>query len=84
MKKVLWEQCRRTEIEAAAKADAVSPPATEKARGKLLAPNTPAGPNGILILRISGLGDGALSFWALSILASTHDPSRKRAANNFN
>ena len=31
----------------AARADAVSPPATEKARGKLLAPNTATGPRAI-------------------------------------
>lgn len=41
-----------------ARAEAVSPPATEKARGKLLEPNTTTGPSGISIRRKSGFGVG--------------------------
>jgi hypothetical protein len=37
----------------AASADAVSPPATEKASGKLLAPNTATGPSGMFARRRS-------------------------------
>ena len=40
----------------AASADAVSPPGTEKANGKLDAPKTPTGPIGRSILRRSGRG----------------------------
>ena len=43
---------------AAAKAAAVSPPATEKASGKLEAPNTATGPTGRCIIRRSGRGNG--------------------------
>ena len=43
----------------AASAAAVSPPAVEYANGKLLAPNTTTGPNGIFILRKSGFGAGS-------------------------
>jgi hypothetical protein len=42
----------------AARAEAVSPPATEKARGKLLEPNTTTGPSGISMRRRSGRGSG--------------------------
>ena len=42
----------------AASADAVSPPATENARGKLLAQNTATGPSGTDIERMSGFGSG--------------------------
>ena len=42
----------------AARAAAVSPPAVEKARGKLEAPNTATGPTGRCIRRISGRGAG--------------------------
>ncbi len=42
----------------AASAEAVSPPAVEKASGKLLAPKTATGPTPILIWRKSGRGKG--------------------------
>src|SRR5690606_41240261 len=67
-----------------AKADAVSPPATENANGKLLAPKTPTAPKGFCIYRISDLGNGTLSGCAVSILASTQEPSRITVANNCN
>ena len=60
---------------------AVSPPATEKARGKLLEPKTTTGPSGSFMRRRSGRGKGCRSGWARSIRASTHDPSRAAAAN---
>ena len=53
-----------------ASALAVSPPAVEYAKGKLLAPKTTTGPIGCIILRMSGLG-GVLVGIAVSILAST-------------
>ena len=58
----------------AARADAVSPPATEKASGKLLAPKTTTGPSACSIERRSGLGGFALAS-ARSIRAITHEPS---------
>src|SRR5690606_13685136 len=80
-----WEGCPFTTTgQPLAKADAVSPPATENAKGKLLAPNTPTAPKGFCIYRISDLGIGSLSGKAESILASTQEPSRKTEANNFN
>ena len=42
----------------AARAEAVSPPAVEKASGKLLAPKTATGPSGIWRCRRSGRGSG--------------------------
>ena len=42
----------------AAIADAASPPATENARGKLLAAKIATTPSGTFILRISGRGAG--------------------------
>ena len=59
----------------AARAEAVSPPATENAKGKLLAPKTATGPIAICICRISILGKGLRSGKALSIIAFTHEPS---------
>src|SRR5690606_33350065 len=80
-----WEGCPFTTTgQPLAKADAVSPPATEKASGKLLAPKTPTAPNGFCIYLISALGNGCLSGNAGSILASTQEPSRRTVANNFN
>ena len=55
----------------AASADMVSPPNVPKAKGKLDAPNTAMGPIGLSILRKSGLGKGARSGSAVSILACT-------------
>ncbi|KAG1245188.1 hypothetical protein G6F68_015163 [Rhizopus microsporus] len=54
----------------AASADAVSPPATEKASGKLLAPKTATGPSGTLARRRSARGSGWRSGWAGSMVAS--------------
>ena len=65
----------------AAKAEAVSPPAVEKAKGKLLAAKTTTGPIGINIRLTSGFGTGSLSGIALSIVASRHDPSSIKLAN---
>ena len=59
----------------AANADAVSPPATENANGKLLAPNTTTGPSGRKRERTSGLGSGLRSGSARSIRAASHEPS---------
>ena len=42
----------------AASAEAVSPPAVEKANGKFDAPNTATGPTGRWIIRRSGRGSG--------------------------
>ena len=52
----------------------------EKAKGKLLAPNTITGPTGNNIFRVSGLG-GVLSLSAVSIAASTQLPSTTRRPN---
>src|SRR5436189_8435 len=68
----------------AASAEAVSPPATENANGKLLAPKTTTGPRAININRRSGFGTGAWPGIAVSILASTQEPSFTNAANIFN
>ena len=65
----------------AAKALAVSPPATPKARGKLLAPKTPTGPKGIIRRRKSGLGRGALSASALCNTGSRKSPEATVSAN---
>ena len=55
--------------EPAANADAVSPPATEKANGKLLAANTPTTPIGRRMRRSSGRGGTVLAS-AVSMVAS--------------
>ena len=65
----------------AASADAVSPPATENANGKLLAANTATGPMGISMRRMSGFGSGLRSGRARSMRAFTHEPSRIWFAN---
>ncbi len=65
----------------AASADAVSPPATENASGKLLAANTTTGPRGTSFFLRSCLGAGVRSGWARSMLASTQEPSRNSSAN---
>src|SRR2546421_474630 len=65
----------------AASAEAVSPPATEKASGKLLAPQTATGPMGIRMRRTSGLGSGLRSGIARSMRASRQEPSRTSSAN---
>ena len=59
----------------AAKADAVSPPAVEYAKGKLLAPKTKTGPIGINIFLKSGFGTGFLSGMEVSIDTSWKFPS---------
>jgi hypothetical protein len=64
----------------AARVEAVSPPATEKATGKLLAPKT-AGPSGMERWRMSGRGKGVRSGSAGSMRAPFQLPSRKTAAN---
>ena len=67
----------------AARAETVSPPATEKAKGKLLAPKTKTGPRAVCIDRISAFGKGCLSGWAKSILACTQEPSFKKEAKSL-
>lgn len=62
----------------AARAEAVSPPATEKAKGKLEAPNTATGPIACRIRRMSGrpvAGSAGVS------TACTWPPSRSTSAN---
>ena len=50
-----WAGCALTTTgQPAARAEAVSPPGTEKANGKLLAPNTATGPSGTRTTRRSG------------------------------
>ncbi len=68
----------------AASALAVSPPAVENAKGKLLAPKTTIGPMGHNILRRSTFGIGWRSGCAGSMVASTHEPSSNNAAKAFN
>ena len=60
----------------AANAEAVSPPAVENASGKLLEPNTTTGPTPLSMRRRSGRGSGWRSGSAVSMRASTHEPSR--------
>ena len=67
----------------AANAEAVSPPATENARGKLLAPKTATGPRGCSMRRMSGLGMGLRSGFGVSIRASTQEPSRTALPNSL-
>ncbi|MCY1232252.1 hypothetical protein D9M72_447330 [compost metagenome] len=67
----------------AASAEAVSPPATEKASGKLLAPNTATGPMAMRCMRRSGRG-GVRSGSAASKVASCQRPARSTVANRRN
>ena len=53
----------------AANADALSPPITEKANGKLLAAKTPTRPSGWFALRISGRAAGTQFASGRSIIA---------------
>lgn len=59
------------------------PPAVENAKGKLLAPNTTTGPNGVKNLRKSGFAAGVRVGSPWSMVASTHEPSSTRLANNL-
>ncbi|MNE31609.1 hypothetical protein D3C80_1251850 [compost metagenome] len=65
----------------AAKAAAVSPPAVEKARGKLLAPNTATGPTPMRYWRRSGRGSGVRAGNAWSMRAPWKSPRRNTWAN---
>ena len=79
-----WAGCAFTITgQPAAKADAVSPPATEKASGKLLAPNIAVGPNGICRMRKSARGIGSRSGKAGSILAPIQSPARTTLAKSL-
>ena len=79
-----WEGCPFTTTgQPEASAEAVSPPAVEYAKGKLLAPKTATVPIGTNILRKSTFGIGWRFRLAESIRASTHEPSSKRSANIF-
>src|SRR3546814_15468163 len=59
----------------AAKAEAVSPPATEQASGKFDAPNTATGPSATLRQPKSGRGSGAPTGPAGPTVTSSHPPS---------
>ena len=67
----------------AARAEAVSPPATENASGKLLAPKTATGPRGTLRRRRSARGNGLRSGRAGSIRRSSHSPTRTTSAKSL-
>src|SRR5581483_7658077 len=67
-----------------ASAEAVSPPATENASGKLLAQKIATGPSGNSIDRTSGFGNGWREGSAVSTRASTHQPSSTIAAKKRN
>ena len=68
----------------AARAAAVSPPATEKASGKLEAPNTATGTTGGCIRRRSGRGSGTLFVNATSFLLSKYSPFSIWSAKRHN
>ena len=68
----------------AARAEAVSPPATENANGKLEAPNTATGPNGMYCRRRSLRGRGVRSGIAGSMRTSRYLPARTTPANKRN
>jgi hypothetical protein len=53
----------------------------KRQREVALAPNTATGPMGTSLRRRSGLGSGWRWGWARSMAASSHEPSRTRAAN---
>ena len=73
-----WASCALTTTgQPAARAEAVSPPAVEKARGKLVAPKTTTGPRGTGRCRMSGRGAGGRSGWAGSMTAELLEPSRR-------
>ena len=65
----------------AASAEAVSPPAVEKASGKLLAPKTATGPSGTIRCRMSARGRGARSGSAGSMRTPRWSPCRTTPAN---
>src|SRR5215217_2464795 len=67
----------------AASAEAVSPPATEKASGKLLAPKTATGPRAMLRSRRSARGKGLRSGKAGSMRRSSHSPRRTTSAKSL-
>ena len=76
-----WAECAFTTTgQPAASAEAVSPPATEKASGKLLAPNTATGPTAMWRCRRSERGSGWRSGRAGSMRASIQPPSRTTSA----
>ena len=68
----------------AARADAVSPPATEKANGKLLAAKLSTGPTGILKRRTSGRTPNTNAESASSMRTSRYSPASTISANNRN
>ena len=67
-----------------ANALAVSPPAVENAKGKLLAANTTTGPNGIDVFLISDLGNGCLVGIASSIVSFLHSSFETKSAKALN
>ena len=66
---------------AAAKAEAVSPPAVENASGKFDAPNTTTGPMALCVRRRSGRGRGVRSGRAPSLRISRYPVSSIKSAN---
>ena len=75
-----WPGCALTTTgEPAARAAAVSPPATEKANGKLLAAYTATGPIETRSRRRSGFGPSTQSGSAVSMVASAQLPSASRS-----
>ena len=66
-----------------ARALAVSPPAVENAKGKLLAPKTTTGPRATDVFRKSGFGKGFLLGSAISIKFSLHFSFSIKLANEF-
>ena len=74
-----WILCRTAHP--AARAEALSPPMTLKAKGKLEAPKTPTTPRGTLTRRMSGRGPIPQSGSAWSMTASRATPVRTSCAN---
>jgi len=65
----------------AASADAVSPPQTLNANGKLLAAKTSTGPSGTSTRRRSGRGTGLACGSFVSMTTSSSEPSSRTSAN---
>ena len=67
----------------AAIAAAVSPPATEKASGKLEAPNTATGPSATRRWRRFARGSGSWSASGVASVTCAHSPRRSTSANRW-
>ena len=78
-----WPECALTTTgQPAARALAVSPPATLNASGKLLAENTPTTPTGTSMRRRSGRGAGIAVGSGWSMMISRYAPSASTSANS--